>query len=152
MIKIAKINTESEEFLKLCDYLEENVTKENLSKNGGTLNFEKLVYNSDALFVAFDDNKPIGFNSITIRGAQYYIYQMAIKKEYQHQGIGSMFMEKLIEFVEEKNGFIVANVMDYNISSKSLISKFGFEKIGETGKGNGLYVLNDFKKTMLNSK
>ena len=138
-LDIIEILPTDESFKEICEYLEREVVNENLSVNGGTLNYSNLTYDSDLLLVAMYENEPIGYISLLYESNAIYVYQMAVKKIYQQKGIGSMLMKKTIEISESKNLDIKANVMDYNTNSKKMITKLGFVKFGDSWKGNGYY-------------
>ena len=132
-------------FEKICDYLEENVCKENLSWNGGTLNYENLTYDSDILFVAYDKKVPIGYTSLIITEMGIYVYQIAIKKEYQQRGIGSSMMQMTLDFADSNNMDVSAHVRDYNSNSLKMFTRLGFKKISEKD-GNYFLLLEQTKK------
>ena len=66
---------EQAEFQNACAVLEENITKENLVVNGGTLNYNGLTYESDILLVAVSDEKPVGYVSLVLVQDSLYVYQ-----------------------------------------------------------------------------
>lgn len=146
--EIKNIDINSSEFFCTCFYVEQNINRENLSKNGGTLNYSNLTYNSDILFIAYDGVVPVGYNSVVKCDLGYYIYQIAVKKEYQNKGIGTEMLKRALEIAEKENKSVVANVMNYNKPSQKMFKKLGFEKISENDKGNGLYILNQINKTL----
>ena len=145
-MEIKKIEIGTHNFYRACDYIETHITKENLSINGGTLNYSNLTYDSDILLIAFDNDIPVGYNSIVRYDGGLYIYQIAVKKEYQNKGIGTLMLKKAIEIAEEQNTFVTAHVMNYNIASQKMFLNLGFKKIDEDKKtGNGFYALNQLK-------
>jgi hypothetical protein len=38
-------------FNRICDYCDKKIVKENLSENGGTLNYSGIIFDSDILIV-----------------------------------------------------------------------------------------------------
>lgn len=147
MVTIKKIYKTQEKFNDICNYLEQNITKENLSINGGTLNYKNLTYDSDVLFVAYDNDneKLVGYNSVIKYEDGYYIYQIAVKKEFQNQGIGKQLALKSIELAESEKELLTAHIMEYNEASKRLFSSLGFKKLS-VNNGNGFYVLDTLNK------
>ena len=139
-MEIRNIPTGTKEFMKICKYVEENINRENLHKNGGTLNYSNLTYDSDILFIAYDNETPVGYNSIVRYEDGFYVYQIAVKKEYQGKGIGTAMLKEAIEIAEKENTFITAHVMYYNIPSQKMFTKQGFKKIKENDEGNGFYI------------
>ena len=148
MIEIKEINPQKESIKEICEYLDQNITAENLRTNGGTLNYTGLVNYSSLLLIAYDNGEPVGFNSLGIIDGVCYILQIAVKRSYHHKGIGTMLMNRAITIAEEKKCSITAHVRDYNIASRGMFTKLGFEKIGESVEGNGLYQLPCLKKTI----
>ena len=152
-MKIKKIdvgieNFDSKAFDDLCDDIEENITADNLVINGGTLNYSGLTYYSEILLVAYnDEEEPVGYNSIVRDSNGLYIYQIAVKKSYHRNGIGTLMLREAIKIAEEEGAsFVTAHVMDYNIASQTMFLHLGFKKVSEEvrkdGKVNGFYILN----------
>ena len=145
--EIKSLDRNMETFIPTCDYLEANITSENLRENGGTLNFSNLTYESDILLVAFDKENPIGYNSVVKIRNGYYIYQIAVKKEYQHKGAGKMMMKQVMDMAAKEKVDVVAHAMNYNEASKGMLIGLGFKKVDEDKEtGNGLYILKQKKK------
>ena len=136
---ISEMQPYDRNFRKTCKYLEKVIVKENLSTNGGTLNYSNLTYQSDLLLLASIDNKVIGFVSLIDDEDAYYVYQIAIKKEYQQKGIGSELIKKTLEIAKDNSKDVTANVMDYNTKSKKMFDKLGFVMLGYSSVGNGFY-------------
>lgn len=142
-MEIRKIEIGTNYFYKLCNYIEEHINRENLFKNGGTLNYSNLTYESDILLIAFDNGIPVGYNSIVRYEDGLYIYQIAVKKEYQNKGIGTLMLRRAVEIADEENTFVTAHVMNYNFASQKMFLNLGFKKVSEDSKtGNGFYILN----------
>ncbi len=116
----------SREFKKICDYLDKKIVEENLYKNGGTLNYSGLVYESDILIVCFKDKIPVGFNSIIDLPEGYYIYQIAVSNSEKQKGIGKQLMQIIIDQAATNNKGIAAHVRDYNTASQKLFESLGF--------------------------
>lgn len=127
-------------FNKICAYCDKRIVEENLSINGGTLNYSGIIYDSDIIIVCFDKTKPIAFNSIVELDDSLYIYQIAVKNSHKKQGIGETLMHKAISIATCKNKAVTAHVRDYNEASNHLFKKLGFTAI-EPGS-NTLYVLD----------
>lgn len=80
------------------------------------LNNEQLIF-----FVAEDQDKVIGgltaniLPSVYFQSAEVYVYDLAVKREYQRQGVGSDIMKDLNDFCRKKGYqelFIQADVQD----------------------------------------
>jgi len=136
-------------FNNVCKILEQNIVLENLSKNGGTLNYTGLTYHSDILILATLGSEIVGFNSIVYTNNNgLYIYQIAVKKAHQQQGVGMLMMNKAMEIAQENNMTVSANVMDYNTNSKKMFERLGFSKLGYSEENNGYYEFKQDKKTI----
>ena len=79
------IPTSSPIFNKICAYCDKRIVEENLSINGGTLNYSGIVYDSDIMIVCFDKTKPVAFNSIVELDDSLYIYQIAVKNSHKNK-------------------------------------------------------------------
>jgi len=143
-INIKVYTPKDRKFDDICSYLEKNICNENLSENGGTLNYSNLTYGSDLLIVAFDKSKPVGYNSIVLIEDGVYIYQIALKNEYKHKGIGTSMMQVAIDFANNIDQNVFAHVRDYNTASQKMMEGLGFKKISDN-KGNYLYLLDQKK-------
>ena len=143
--KIWVIDSNDETFKETCNYIEENITIENLVINGGTLNYHGLTYQSEVLILISLNDEIIGYNSLVVYDNTLYVYQIAVKKEYQQKGIGTLLMEKAIELASSRNMDVTANVMEYNTNSKNMFLRLGFTKLGEMD-GNGYYRLSQPSK------
>ena len=94
-LTINQIEPGSRYFKSVCRILERRIVKENLVSNGGTLNYDNVTYESDHLLIALTGKKIIGYASILDSEDAYYIYQIAVGKEYQGQGVGSALVERV---------------------------------------------------------
>lgn len=91
------------------------------------------------LFVVKDDNKIVGFMAIDgnwyskkynkVVGA---IHEIFVDPEYFDKGMGSMLMEKAIEYFKQRNlDLIELWVGDKNEKAMKFYEKFGFRKDGQ---------------------
>lgn len=134
-------------FISVCDECEEKIVTPNLSRNGGTLNFSNLVYNSDILIVCYKGKEIIGFNSLVMDENELYIYQIGVKPGYKNQKIGTSLMNLAIDIAKKKNLMVTAHVRDYNTYSKMMMESVGLKRIDEySSKGNSFYLLDVRKK------
>lgn len=146
---IRNIGIGTYEFLEICDYVEKNINRENLYVNGGTLNYSNLTYNSDILLIAFNKDIPIGYNSVIKCNGGYYIYQIAVKKEFQNMGIGTEMLRVIVNMANNQDVSVLAHVMSYNEPSLKMFNSFGFKRIDERSKnGNNFLVLNQKVKKL----
>ncbi len=63
---------------------------------------EMALSNSLAVFVAYDNDKPIGMGRLVGDGAVIcYIQDLIVVPQSQSQGVGSVLIDKIIEYVKE---------------------------------------------------
>ena len=133
------------DFRQICNYIEENIVKENLEENGGTLKMTGLVYQCPILIVAFADGNPIGFNAIKDRKytGYFYISQIAVKNEFKRKGVAKKMMEILVELANETSVGVAAHAKQYNTPSVEMFKSLGFDQSTElTPGGSYTFVLN----------
>ena len=141
-LTINQIEPGSRYFKSVCRILERRIVKENLVSNGGTLNYDNVTYESDHLLIALTGKKIIGYASILDGEDAYYIYQIAVGKEYQGQGVGSALVERVKAIAASENKNVTANIRDYNVNSRKMFTRLGFVQTGVTAEGDGFYTCN----------
>lgn len=122
-----------EDYDRIIEYIAKEITRPNLRENGGTLNSyigltypELLIYMKDK-----GTNEIIGYMGLTERYAEgLYISQIAVRKEYRQEGIGTTLVKEAIKRAKEKN--IATVTADINIDND--VSQIMFGKIGFVGK------------------
>lgn len=146
-LKVRILKNDDIDFGSICNYCEENITLENHVQNGGTLNYINLTYYSDILLVALSNNVPIAYNSLVVtKDKTLYVYQIAVKKEYQRLGIGTELMKNAINIAQGLNMDLSAHVREYNIASKGMFESLGFKKIDSNSTlDNNYYFLKQKK-------
>lgn len=86
-------------------------------------------------FVAVDGDKVIGYAGMWQIIDEGHITNIAVKKEYRSQKIGSMLLEKLLEVADEYPlSFLTLEVRKSNEKAKRLYHKFGFRQKGTRKK------------------
>ena len=96
--------------------------------NGGTLQFTQIVKYAHYLVCALDEDKVVGYVGLVENGivdGDLYIYQIAVDKEYAHQGIGTQLLDYALHH-SKKYKLITSHVLAYNEYSKQLHEKLGF--------------------------
>ena len=102
---------------------------ENLRVSGGTLNYRNLTYASELLTLCTNCGSPIGFCSLVGSSKSgLYVYQIAVKKEYQGKGIGTELVGRAKQLAHTLGVDLSAHVRDYNINSQRTFEKCGFIK------------------------
>lgn len=107
----------------------EKIAWENNVKNGGTLYFTGIVANwSNFLITCKKDKKIVGYISLTknyMKKGDLYVGQIAVKKDFQGQGIGTAMYNYLIH---HSKGYteISAHVNEDNIVSQKTLKNAGF--------------------------
>ena len=101
-------------------------------KQGGAtsiLQAQKAVQNTLFSVIAFDDDKAIGIGRLVGDGSLiWYIQDLIVLPEYQNNGVGSVVMNRLIDFVAENgvpNSFTTIGLMSAK-GKESFYQKFGF--------------------------
>lgn len=80
--------------------------------------------------VVKDNSKIIGFAGIKVSVPDADIMNIVVKKDFRHQGIGSLLLKELISLAKSfdiENLFLEVN--EKNTPAISLYNKFGFKKI-----------------------
>ena len=100
---------------------------------------ELLTQDTWYSYVAYDDNKPIGYilfyvkeykeNPFRYSYKGIHIDQLSVIKEYQNKGIGSLLMKKAEDKGKENNvSQIELTYWDKNTEAKEFYDKKGFEE------------------------
>lgn len=106
------------------------IARQNHVDNGGTLRYATIVQNSKYLICAVKDNKVLGYAGMVedfVIENDFYIYQIAIDKNYAGKGIGTNLME-FIKTHSKGYSYITSSVRKNNKISNKLHKKSGFEK------------------------
>ena len=122
--KVIVTTPEDKDIVKKC----EKIAFENNVENGGTLRFLGLVGYADYIMYCTCDDKVVGFAALNENFAyknDIYILQIAVKKEFQNQGVGTELFEYLFHHSKQYR-CITSNVKKGNESSLKLHKKFGF--------------------------
>ncbi|MCI8759983.1 MAG: tRNA (adenosine(37)-N6)-threonylcarbamoyltransferase complex dimerization subunit type 1 TsaB [Clostridia bacterium] len=95
-----------------------------------TLKDELNSKNSNYLVAKFNQNI-VGFAGIKVMVDETDIMNIAVRKDFRNQGIGSLLLRKLIALSKEKNSTcITLEVMEENYSAIHLYKNFGFKQVG----------------------
>ena len=145
------IDSSNENFINICNYIEENINRENLRINGGTLQNSNITYKANFIIIACKNNLPIAYNSIRQKEEdELYVSQIAVKNEFKKMGIGTKMMEILIRIAKITNKNIKAHVRYYNTPSLEMFKSLGFiQSTGLTKKGSYTFTKN-IKKELNN--
>ncbi len=84
---------------------------------------------NEQFFVAEIDNIIVGFSSL---GKNGYLDFMYVHKDYQHQGIASALLNKIIEITKTQN--VTALTTEASITAKPFFEKRGFEAVKQQTK------------------
>lgn len=80
-------------------------------------------------FVAKNDNEIIGFAGIVAIFDEVDIMNIVVKKNKRNLGIGSLLLEKIIEFSKDYT-YITLEVNIKNTPAIKLYKKYGFKQVG----------------------
>ena len=122
---ISEMNLQDLENIKDClltdfdDFWSYNILKQEL-ENG------KSKY-----FVLKQENEIIGFAGILLIIDEVNIMNIVVRKDKRNLGIGSLLLEKIIDFSEIHNATsITLEVNEKNVPAIRLYEKYGFKQVG----------------------
>lgn len=122
---ISEMNLQDLENIKDClltdfdDFWSYNILKHEL-ENG------KSKY-----FVVKQENEIVGFAGILLIIDEVNIMNIVVKKDRRNLGIGSLLLEKIIDFSKIHNATsITLEVNEKNIPAIKLYKKYGFKQVG----------------------
>ena len=130
------------------------INSENLIVNGGTLKHEGLLP-YDYVLIAIHENKIIGYALLKenfLCQNDIYVMQVAVDKNFQHQGVGSSLYEYAYHYSKGYDYF-TASVDKKNPVSQHFHEKCGFCKTDETNLGYNYVkpVTEEVKKSFLDA-
>ncbi|WGS65588.1 GNAT family N-acetyltransferase [Marinitoga aeolica] len=110
----------------------------------------------DDSYIVFEDDKPIGFSLVSIRGARGRIDAFGFLKEYRLKGYGSELLYYTIEKMKWKGiTKVTLEVVDEELSAKKFYKKHGFKEkrildsfikyLDKTNESKFKYVKTDYK-------
>lgn len=77
------------------------------------------------------NSKVVGYTVFWKFGDEIHIGNLAVKKEYRRRGIGSLLLQKVLEFARElKSTYVTLEVRQSNYAAINLYKRFGFKVIG----------------------
>ncbi len=86
--------------------------------------------------IAYDHNKAVGVISVKAEGAgKYYIGCLAVKKEEQGRGIGTLLMKHFMSEHPDWNELILVTPKDKEQNIRFYTERFGFGITGEEADG-----------------
>lgn len=92
---------------------------------------EELQSEKSKYLVAKLDGEIVGFCGMKIMLDEADIMNIVVRKDYRNQGIGSLLLQNLINFLKELNiTSMTLEVMEENYSAIHLYKNFGFKQIG----------------------
>lgn len=87
--------------------------------------------NSYVIVAKVDENTIIGFAGLKVILDEADIMNIVVKKDFRHNGIGSVLLENLINYSKDLNlKTITLEVNENNLSAIRLYDKFSFDKLG----------------------
>ncbi len=73
----------------------------------------------------------VGFSGIWVMAGEAHLTNIAVRKDYQHQGIGELLLISVIDLAQELNAeFMTLEVRASNTVAQSLYRKYGFTQVG----------------------
>ena len=87
--------------------------------------------NSYVIVAKNDENSIVGFAGLKVILDEADIMNIVVKKDFRHNGIGSILLEDLINHSKDLNlKTITLEVNENNLSAIRLYDKFSFDKLG----------------------
>ena len=87
--------------------------------------------NSYVIVAKVDENTIVGFAALKVILDEADIMNIVVKKDFRHNGIGSVLLENLINYSTDLNlKTITLEVNENNLSAIRLYDKFSFDKLG----------------------
>ena len=87
--------------------------------------------NSYVIVAKVDENTIVGFAGLKVILDEADIMNIVVKKDFRHNGIGSILLENLINHSKDLNlKSITLEVNENNLSAIRLYDKFSFDKLG----------------------
>ncbi len=87
--------------------------------------------NSYVIVAKADENTIVGFAGLKVILDEADIMNIVVKKDFRHNGIGSVLLENLINYSKDLNlKTITLEVNENNLSAIRLYDKFSFDKLG----------------------
>ena len=87
--------------------------------------------NSYVIIAKVDENTIVGFAGLKVILDEADIMNIVVKKDFRHNGIGSVLLENLINYSTDLNlKTITLEVNENNLSAIRLYDKFSFDKLG----------------------
>ncbi len=109
-----------------------------IHKNSNSVNFEfyelfkqEIKSLSGRMYFAFYNEKEVGFMSLLERAHEMEIEWLAVHKDYQNKGIGSVLVKYALSLAEERNKeFLVVRTSARNEDVLRFYRRLGFQKYG----------------------
>ena len=120
------VTKDEENFEEVCRDCFENITKENLFTNGGTLKTEDAVFQADTIIVAMDDGLIVGYSALRASVHELYIIQIAVKNSHKRMGIGRELLNHVKKIAFSLSVEVTADIREYNQASQALFESNGF--------------------------
>ena len=141
------VTKEQDNFRDVFKYCADNVIPENLKENGGTLMFKRVVFQSDTVIIACDNEDIVAFNALRTRPEGLYINQIAVKNSHKRQGIGTELVELAKDYAKAKEMSVYCHVREYNVASQEMFKSCGFIKNDSLStEDNFFYCYEELKK------
>ena len=87
--------------------------------------------NSYVIVAKVDENTIVGFAGLKVILDEADIMNIVVKKDFRHNGIGSILLDDLINYSKKLNlKTITLEVNENNLSAIRLYDKFSFDKLG----------------------
>ena len=105
---------------------------------------KKQMQGGERFFLAFDNDEPLAYASVELRGEEYYMHKFYIDVSKHRNGIGKKFFDYLLQQIDWSKP-IRLQVNRQNYKAVNFYFKMGFviERVGDFHIGDDYY-MNDF--------
>ena len=87
--------------------------------------------NSSCIVAVDNNNRVLGYASLTVAADEGYINNIAVRRELRRQGLASDLLGVFVKFAQAQHlAFLTLEVRDTNLAARSLYRKFGFQDVG----------------------
>ena len=105
------------------------IEKQSFSHPASETNIKESLLNDKYKYIGFfKDDKLVGYGSVFIVSNEAYINNIAVLKDYRHQGIATEIIKE-INKASEGCEFITLEVRQSNITAVNLYKKNGFKQV-----------------------
>lgn len=88
---------------------------------------EGMFRRGDAIFLAYFENKPIGFVRISEREGSYWMEELYVDPEYRGKGIGRKLVKQAEKFISERDDYVYIMVLPQDKNAILFWMRMGYD-------------------------